>query len=277
MKDDIYIKVEGLTKSFGSQKVLDGVNLEVRRGELLAIVGGSGAGKSVLLKHLIGLLDPDEGSVQVEGKVVSNVSEKEKSFARSQIGFMFQQGALFDSMTVAENVAFPLNEKGGCSSRELEEEVNRALDSVGLGGHGEKMPANLSGGMIKRVAVARAIVSDPQCLLYDEPTAGLDPIVADSVSYLIRSLCVKKSITTLIVTHDMASVMHVADRIVYLRQGKVYWEGTPLEFVNSDDDLVKKFWQGSSGEDWSLVQKEARPCLERDLVEDALLTRERKS
>lgn len=273
MDEEIYIKVQDLKKSFGHQKVLDGVNLEVRKGELLAIIGGSGAGKSVLLKHLIGLLDPDCGTVEVEGRQISNISEDEKSFGRSQIGYMFQQGALFDSMDVAENVSFPLVESGMRDSDEIADLVEKALASVGLAGQGKKMPANLSGGMIKRVAVARAIISEPRCLLYDEPTAGLDPVVSDSVSYLIRSICVEKKITTLIVTHDMSSVMHIADRIIYLSQGRVYWEGTPLEFVQSGDPALKNFWQGSSGENWELVQREPRPNLQNNLVKDAIAKR----
>lgn len=273
MNDEPYIKVEHLNKSFGSQQVLHDVSFDVRKGELLAIIGGSGAGKSVLLKHLIGLLDPDGGTVSLEGRKISNVSERDKSFARSQIGFMFQQGALFDSMTVAENVAFPLIEAGESGREDIENRVEEALVSVGLEGQGQKMPASLSGGMIKRVAVARAIVSRPHCLLYDEPTAGLDPIVSDSVSYLIRSICVQSAITTLVVTHDMSSVMHIADRIIYLSKGRIYWQGSPLELVGSDDPALRNFWQGLSGEDWSAVQREVRPDLQRELVDNAVAKR----
>ncbi len=270
MKNEPYISVRNLSKSFGSQKVLDDISLDVRPGELLALIGGSGAGKSVFLKHITGLLDPDKGTVSVEGRQVSNVTEREKGFARSQIGFMFQNGALFDSMTVAENIAFSLVEAGRHNTREIEQKVNEVLAAVDLAGLGEKMPADLSGGMIKRVAVARAIVSRPKCLLYDEPTAGLDPVVSDSVSYLIRRLCVQNGITTLIVTHDMSSVMHVADRIIYLRKGKVYWEGTPRELLESDDPVIRKFWQGSSGEDWGLLKKEEGPGLQEQLVRKAV-------
>lgn len=250
MTKTVYIKVENLTQSFGSQDVLKGVNFDVYRGELLVLIGGSGAGKSVILKHIAGLMDPIKGSVLVNGELMSNVSEKEKRPLRAQMGFMFQQGALFDSMNVFENVAFPLTEKG-MGRREIETRVQDALDSLGLSTHGDKMPANLSGGMIKRVAVARAMVTEPECLLYDEPTAGLDPIVTDSVSYMMRRICVQQGITTIVVSHDMESVMNIADRIIYLREGQIYWQGTPQEMIDSEDPTIQNFLNGSSGEDWS--------------------------
>lgn len=250
MSEVPYIQVEGITQKFGSQEVLKGVSFDVRKGELLALIGGSGAGKSVILKHLVGLLDPLQGKVMIEGQEISNVSESAKALLRSKIGFMFQQGALFDSMTVFDNVAFPLVESGVRNSKEIERRVLEALDAVELGEHWDKMPANLSGGMIKRVAVARAIVSEPECLFYDEPTAGLDPVVTDSVSFLIRKICVAKQITSIIVTHDMPSVIHIADRIIFLHQGRVYWSGTPEELLNTEDAMLRNFMNGRSGEDW---------------------------
>lgn len=166
---------------------------------------------------------------------------------------MFQQGALFDSLRVGENVAFPLREAGIRDENELDTRISAALDSVGLLGQQEKMPASLSGGMIKRVAVARAIITTPECLLYDEPTAGLDPIVTDSISFLIRQICKDKGITTVIVSHDMPSVIRIADKIVYLRNGEVYWTGTPEELLHSKDEILQKFLYGDSGENWAAL------------------------
>lgn len=253
MSENIYISVKGVTQKFGMQEVLKGVSFDVRQGELLALIGGSGAGKSVMLKHLDGLMDPIEGEIFIEGKKMSNVSEREKSLLRKGLGLMFQNGALFDSMTVFENVAFPLREAGVRDEREVEARVQKALDSVYLSNDGDKMPANLSGGMIKRVAVARAIIMEPDCLMYDEPTAGLDPIVTDSISYLIREINIVHKKTTIIVSHDMGSVLRVADRIVYLRDGQVYWTGTPRELIESRDPACSAFLRGSSGEDWSAL------------------------
>ncbi len=271
--DTPYIIVDDITQSFGNQRVLDGVSFDVKRGELLALIGGSGAGKSVILKHLIGLLDPISGSVTVDGRVMSNASEADKAPIRAKIGFMFQQGALFDSMSVFENVAFPLIERGIKNDAEIRSRVEVALASVELEGHGDKMPANLSGGMIKRVAVARAMVSSPECLLYDEPTAGLDPVVSDSVSYMIRRICVEEHITTLIVTHDMGSVIHIADRVIFLDHGKVRWTGTPLELVKTEDTLLQNFVRGSSGEDWRRLESEPRPNFQEKLISEAVAKR----
>ncbi|WP_300793740.1 ATP-binding cassette domain-containing protein, partial [uncultured Akkermansia sp.] len=170
-----FIRVHQLRQSFGTQEVLKGVSFDVGKGELMALIGGSGAGKSVILKHLDGLMEPLDGYVEIDGRRISGAPEKIKKQIRSKIGFMFQQGALFDSLSVGENVAFPLQEAGIRDENELDTRISAALDSVGLLGQQEKMPASLSGGMIKRVAVARAIITTPECLLYDEPTAGLDP------------------------------------------------------------------------------------------------------
>ena len=233
-----FIRVHQLRQSFGTQEVLKGVSFDVGKGELMALIGGSGAGKSVILKHLDGLMDPLDGYVEIDGRRISGAPEKIKKQIRSNIGFMFQQGALFDSLSVGENVAFPLREAGIRDENELDTRISAALDSVGLLGQQEKMPASLSGGMIKRVAVARAIITTPECLLYDEPTAGLDPIVTDSISFLIRQICKDKGITTVIVSHDMPSVIRIADKIVYLRNGEVYWTGTPEELLHSKDEIL---------------------------------------
>lgn len=247
---EIFISVRDITQQFGEQKVLRGVSFDVYRGELLAVIGASGAGKSVILKHLAGLIDPLSGEIYVDGHKISNVSEEARAPLRSKIGFMFQGGALFDSMTVAQNVAFPLVERR-MKDPDIDRRVNAALESVYLDGHGDKMPSELSGGMIKRVAVARAIVVEPECLFYDEPTAGLDPIVTDGISYLIREFNVDHQKTTVIVSHDMGSVMKIADRIIYLREGEIYWQGTPEELRASRDPVCYQFIEGLSGEDWS--------------------------
>ncbi|MEG0332915.1 MAG: ATP-binding cassette domain-containing protein [Akkermansia sp.] len=277
MSEIPYIQVKNITQTFGTQEVLKGVSFDVHRGELLALIGGSGAGKSVILKHLIGLLNPLSGSVMIDGNPMSNVSDSKQAILRAKMGFMFQQGALFDSMTVAENIAFPLIEAGITNESEIARRVQEALDSVDLGTHGDKMPANLSGGMIKRVAVARAIVSNPECLFYDEPTAGLDPIVTDSVSYLIRKICVGNAITSIIVTHDMGSVIHIADRIIFLNQGRVYWEGTPEELLQTQDPFLYDFVVGHSGEDWKKIQSSNRPDFQKEMLQDALAERYHQS
>lgn len=249
--EEPYIRVDNITQQFGEQQVLRGVSFEVKRGEMLALIGGSGAGKSVILKHVAGLMDPLTGHVYIDGEEISNIPERKKFRLRAKLGVMFQGGALFDSMTVEDNVAFPLIEEGKWTNREIQEKVDVVLDSVGLAGHNLKMPANLSGGMIKRVAIARAMVTMPECLLYDEPTAGLDPIVTDSVSYLMRRICVDDNKTSIIVTHDMTSVMQVADRIIYLRNGTMYWTGTPKEMKESQDQVLQDFLQGNAHEDWT--------------------------
>ena len=284
-----FIRVHQLRQSFGTQEVLKGVSFDVGKGELMALIGGSGAGKSVILKHLDGLMDPLDGYVEIDGRRISGAPEKIKKQIRSKIGFMFQQGALFDSLSVGENVAFPLREAGirdeiGSHSNsdkhtlyrdenELDTRISAALDSVGLLGQQEKMPASLSGGMIKRVAVARAIITTPECLLYDEPTAGLDPIVTDSISFLIRQICKDKGITTVIVSHDMPSVIRIADKIVYLRNGEVYWTGTPEELLHSKDEILQKFLYGDSGENWAALSGK-NENFQRILLERA--ERERK-
>ncbi len=251
-----FIEVTDLHKRLGNQEVLRGVDLNIRRGECLVVLGQSGEGKSVFLKHLIGLINPDSGSIRVDGEEIVGLSERRMSPVRKKLGILFQDGALFDSMTVAENVAFPLKERGVREIDLLLEKARAALEVVGLESHMEKMPINISGGMRKRVALARAIVTEPRCILYDEPTAGLDPIVADSIDHLIRRLQRKFQATSIVVTHDMKSMFHIADRVAYLREGRIYFLGTPDELRASTDPAIRNFVEGRSEE--SLASTEAR-------------------
>ncbi|MFC2133013.1 ABC transporter ATP-binding protein [Bacteroidota bacterium] len=236
------IEISGLKKSFGRQQVLRGIDLTINEGETLAIIGRSGCGKSVLLKHIVGLLSPDEGFVKVEGKVIGDLDSKSLYEIRRKFGFLFQGAALFDSMTVEENVALPLVEsKNGYSQTEIDNAVAEKLELVGLPGIQKKKPAELSGGMKKRVGLARALVTDPDYILYDEPTTGLDPIMADSIDELIKELADKLNATAIVVTHDMFSVKKAADKIAMIHEGKIYFTGTPSEVVKSKDSVIQDF------------------------------------
>ena len=246
MKGEIFLEMRGIKKSFGDQVVLRGVDLDIRRGEVLVLLGGSGGGKSVLMKHIVGLLQPDEGTVTLEGKVISDLSERDLSWARKKISMMFQSGALFDSMTVAENVAFPMQEAGLRDRDELSRRVSEALKIVHLEGQEDKMPATLSGGMRKRVALARAVVEEPCCVLYDEPHAGLDPVTGDSIDRLIKDLANEHGITNVVITHEMRSAFRIADRLIFMKDGLVYWEGTPDELKDSKDPILVNFVEGRS-------------------------------
>ena len=251
MKGDNFLEMRGIKKSFGDQVVLRGVDLDVRRGEVLVLLGGSGGGKSVLMKHMVGLLQPDKGTVTLEGKVISDLSERELSWARKKISIMFQGGALFDSMTVAEDIAFPMQEAGVRDRDELSRRVSDALKIVHLEGQEDKMPAALSGGMRKRVALARAVVEEPYCVLYDEPHAGLDPVTGDSIDRLIRDLAKEHGMTNVVITHKMRSAFRIADRLVFMKDGLIYWEGTPDELKASKDSVLVNFVEGRS-QDWDL-------------------------
>jgi phospholipid/cholesterol/gamma-HCH transport system ATP-binding protein len=224
--------------------VLRGVDLDVYRGETLAILGGSGGGKSVLMKHMIGLLQPDEGTVTLEGKLLSGSNERELAWARRKISIMFQNGALFDSMSVRENIAFPLRESGLKDEQEIGHRVREALEIVKLAGQEEMMPADLSGGMRKRVALARAVVEKPCCVLYDEPHAGLDPVTGDAIDQLIKGLEQEHGITNVVVTHEMRSVLRIATRIIFMRDGMIAWEGDVEELRNTKDPLLRNFIEG---------------------------------
>lgn len=240
------IAVQKLVKRIGQQEVLRGVDLQVARGETLAIIGRSGGGKSVLLKHLIGLMKPDAGEIWIEGQNIIDMSERKLASIRQKVGILFQGSALFDSMTVAENIAFPLREAGERDPKILRKKVSEILEVMELSGEEEKMPVNLSGGMKKRVGLARSIIRQPSCILYDEPTSGLDPVVSDSINKLIRRLQERLGVTSIVVTHDMKNAFHVADRIAYLHQGRIYFHGTAEELRQSNDQLIQDFLVGRS-------------------------------
>ncbi|MFT6862782.1 MAG: phospholipid/cholesterol/gamma-HCH transport system ATP-binding protein [Akkermansiaceae bacterium] len=244
MKGKTFLEMRGIKKSFGEQEVLRGVDLDVRRGEILVLLGGSGGGKSVLMKHMVGLLQPDEGTVTLEGKIISDLSERELSWARRKVSMMFQSGALFDSLTVAGNVSFPMHEAGITDPEVIEKRVKEVLEMVRLPGQEEKMPSELSGGMRKRVALARAVVGNPCCVLYDEPHSGLDPVTGDSIDHLIRDLAHEHGITNVVITHEIRSVFRIADRVVFMKDGLGYWEGTPNELQASKDPVLVNFIEG---------------------------------
>jgi phospholipid/cholesterol/gamma-HCH transport system ATP-binding protein len=238
------IEVRDLKKSFGGSPILDGVSLHIEDGESVVIIGRSGGGKSVLLKHLIALLQPDSGEVLINGKNICGLNERQLIEVREQFGMVFQGAALFDSMTVEENVAFPLQRKGKHTAGEISRLVARVLDVVGLPGTEKKKPAELSGGMRKRVGLARAVVYEPKIVLYDEPTTGLDPIVSDSIDKLIIRVNEILKVTSVVVTHDMRSARRVGQRILMLHEKKIYANGTPDEIFESMDPVVRQFIDG---------------------------------
>ena len=235
--------LRGVWKSFDGRPVLRGLDLNIETGRSLVVMGPSGCGKSVMLKHIVGLLRPDAGEVSFKGERVDEMSERRFSPIRRRIGFLFQSAALFDSMTVRENVAFPLLETGQAGP-DLEERVRRTLDRVGLADSLDQMPSELSGGMRKRVGLARAIVLEPEMVLYDEPTTGLDPIRANVINDLIIRLQRELNITSVVVTHDLDSAFQVADRLVLLHEGQVRLDATPDEMRHSEDPVVRSFLEG---------------------------------
>lgn len=235
------IRIKDLHKSFDEQKVLDGINLEIKDGETIAIIGRSGCGKSVLIKHIIGLLKPDSGSIEVDGKIVNELDEDELYELRKNFGFLFQGAALFDSLTVEENVGLALIENTRMKRDEIRKIVDEKLALVNLFGINDKKPAELSGGMKKRVGLARALVTNPKYILYDEPTTGLDPISSDTIDQLIYDLSKKLKVTSIVVTHDLVSVRKVADRVAMIHNGKIYFDGPFNEFVESDDPVIQNF------------------------------------
>jgi phospholipid/cholesterol/gamma-HCH transport system ATP-binding protein len=240
------IQIERLSKKFNYNFVLDELSLNVATGQTCVIIGRSGCGKSVLLKHIVGLLRPDGGRVMVEGREVASLKELELVALRAKISMVFQGGALFDSMDVSDNVGFGLIEHTSLNRKEISERVEESLSLVGLGGIGNLMPSELSGGMKKRVALARAICIKPEIILYDEPTTGVDPITADSINELIRSLHDKLKVTSLVVTHDMKSAYHIADKIAMMYKGKIILEGTPEQIQSATDPVVHQFINGLS-------------------------------
>jgi phospholipid/cholesterol/gamma-HCH transport system ATP-binding protein len=240
------IEIENLHKSFGDNKVLDGVNLKIEKGETIVIIGRSGCGKSVLLKHIIGLLKPDSGKIFIDGEDITSYNNEKLYELRQRFGMLFQASALFDSLTVEENVGLGLREHKLLPEEKIKEKVQEKLRIVGLSGVEDLRPAELSGGMKKRVGLARAIAMDPEFVLYDEPTTGLDPIMADAINDLIIDLRNKLSITSIAVTHDIVSASKIADRMAMLYQGKIIFVGTPDAIKNSGDPLVHQFITGSA-------------------------------
>ncbi len=238
------IEISGLYKNFGEKRVLEGVDLRVERGESLVILGPSGCGKTVLLKLIIGLLRPDQGRILIEGKDITGLSSKGLYSLRRRFGMVFQGAALFDSMTVGENVGLGLRERGGLNRSEIEQKVTQALELVGMKGMEGLKPPELSGGMKKRVGLARAIAMDPDVILYDEPTTGLDPQMAESINELIIGLKRYLSVTSVAVTHDMGCAKRIADRIALLHQGKIAFEGSPEEMEGTENSLVQGFVRG---------------------------------
>jgi len=236
-----YIRCRALEKSFGAKQVLRGLTLDVIAGETLVVLGGSGSGKSVLLKHMNGLIRPDAGSVEVDGASLGDLDEDGLVPVRRQVAMLFQQGALFDSLTVGENIAYPLIEHGTVPPDGIPEKVRAALAMVGLERTEHLLPAELSGGMRKRAALARALVLEPRALLYDEPTTGLDPVVGAKINHLIRDLQGHLGVTSVVVTHDLGSAFFVADRIAFLHEGRIRFTGPPDEARASQDPFLHEF------------------------------------
>jgi phospholipid/cholesterol/gamma-HCH transport system ATP-binding protein len=239
------VQVEGLSKSFGKQTVLQEISLEVGRGETLSVLGRSGTGKSVLLKLIIGLHKPDSGSIRVNGEDVTKLKLKELNEVRKKVGFLFQQAALYDSLTIEENVGFPLRRHSRMSDEESHERVRELLASVGMEKDAHKLPGELSGGMQKRVGLARALALEPEIILFDEPTAGLDPITAAEIDDLILRLQKERHMTSVVVTHDIHSAQAVSDRVALMRDGQLLIEGTFEDLQKSRDPFVMQFLDGS--------------------------------
>ncbi|MBP6785243.1 MAG: ATP-binding cassette domain-containing protein [Verrucomicrobiales bacterium] len=238
---ELFFEIAALRQTLGGHDVLRGVSFNVPKGKTTVILGGSGAGKSVLLKHLNGLMRPLSGTVKVKGIEIGTMSERALTPIRRQIGVLFQDGALFDSMTVGENVAFPLREAGVRDEAFIAHRVDEVLHLVGLKGQDRKMPDVLSGGMRKRVSLARAIAGKPECLLYDEPTAGLDPILSESITRLIAKLKDELRLTSVVVTHNLGAMRFVADQVIFLKHGEVHFAGPPPEIDASDDPAIREF------------------------------------
>jgi phospholipid/cholesterol/gamma-HCH transport system ATP-binding protein len=243
---DPKIRVVNLFKSFAEKKVLHGVNLEVRQGESMVVIGGSGSGKTVLIKCIIGLIQPDEGEIYVDEQEISSLSEREMNEVRKKFGMLFQGGALFDSLSVWENVGFGLRQHKKLGDEEIRRVATEKLALLGLRNIEEIMPAELSGGMKKRVSLARAIAMEPEILLYDEPTTGIDPVMADAINELIIRMREQLNMTSIAITHDMTSAYKIADRIAMLYQGKIVEVGSPEELKSSVNPIVQQFIHGRS-------------------------------
>lgn len=239
---DPAVAVNNLHKAFGEQKVLNGINLQVARGETVAVLGRSGGGKSVLLKLLIRLQTPDSGSIRIASQEITKLAEQQLTEVRKKIGFLFQQAALYDSLTVEENVAFPLSRHTDMSTEDQKERVRQLLSDVGMDQDLQKMPSQISGGMQKRVGLARALALDPEILLFDEPTAGLDPITAAEIGKLIRKLKQKRRMSAIVVTHDVHGAKAYSDRMVLLHEGNIKVEGSFDQLQNNKDEFVADFF-----------------------------------
>lgn len=235
------IKIVDLKKKFGDNEILKGVNLKIEKGVTLVIIGRSGCGKSVLLKHIIGLLKPDAGSVFIGDEDITKMNEKQIYNIRKQFGFLFQGAALFDSMNVEENIGLGLKENTELPKDQIAEIVSEKLELVGLPGIHKMKPSDLSGGMKKRVSLARSLATNPEYILYDEPTTGLDPVMSDQIDELIKDLSEKLKVTSVVVTHDIFSVYDVADKVAMMHEGKIYFEGTPRELTETNDRLIRDF------------------------------------
>ena len=243
---DVFIELRGIHKRFGKQEILSGIDLTLKHGETLCIIGPSGEGKTVTMKHIIGLIRPDSGDVFVGGMHVNKLKEREMAPIRQKVSMLFQGAALFDRMTVEENVAFPLIESGVRDKAEVKRRVLEALEAVDLAEHLEKYPPALSGGMRKRTGIARAIICRSECILYDEPNSGLDPIGSDIIDQMILRMQKRFGVTSIIVTHDMRSIFKIANRVAMLYRGKIHFLGTPDEIRASPDPIVQNFINGRS-------------------------------
>ena len=242
---DIAVRIRGLEKSFGPARVLRGVDLDVARGSVTVVIGLSGAGKSVLLKLIMGLMRPDAGALEIDGEDICRLPDRELRKIRRRFGYVFQDGALLDSMNVFDNVAFPLREHHEGSEAEIEVRVRECLERVGLEQHGYKMPGNLSGGMRKRASLARALVRKPDFLLYDEPTTGLDPIRTAAIDHLIAETARQDpALTSIVISHDMEATFHIATHIAMLLDGRILCQGPPAQFRATDDPRVQQFIHG---------------------------------
>lgn len=260
------IEIKNITKSFGSKQVLRGVDMTIETGKTLVIIGRSGCGKSVMLKHIVGLLRPDSGDIIFEGKSMAAMKEKDIYEMRKHIGFLFQGAALFDSMDVGQNVGLALRENERMSDKEVDRIVAEKLEMVGLPGTEKMKPSDLSGGMKKRVSLARAISTNPKYILYDEPTTGLDPVMSDQIDILIKDLASKLKITSIVVTHDIFSVYDVADHVAMMHEGKTYFFGTPKDLVETDDKIIREFLARTDKETTEAVERneEKRKELEQE-------------
>ncbi len=243
------IEIKNLKKRFGKKEVLRGVNLSIKTGETMVIIGRSGCGKSVLLKHIVGLLKGDEGEVIVDGQVISSMSREELYRIRTKFGYLFQGAALFDSMTVGENVGLALRENYQMNEQKIREIVAEKLALVGLPNIEQMKPSELSGGMRKRVGLARALATNPEYIFYDEPTTGLDPIMSDAIDTLIKDLAQKLRVTSVVITHDIQSVYKVADRVAMMHEGKIYFLGNPKDLAETQDSIVRNFVDRNSFHD----------------------------